>query len=47
MNLNSSKISRISKNRTWKKTGPIEKNVYKFCFIVDFPMYEYNEEEEK
>ena len=25
----------------------LEKNVYKFCFIVDFPMYEYNEDEEK
>lgn len=25
----------------------LEKNTYKFCFIVDFPMYEYNEEEGK
>jgi aspartyl-tRNA synthetase len=25
----------------------LEKDVYRFCFIVDFPMYEYNEEEEK
>ena len=25
----------------------LEKNVYRFCFIVDFPMYEYNEDEEK
>ncbi len=25
----------------------LEKNVYKFCFIVDFPMYEYNEDEQK
>ena len=25
----------------------LEKNVYKFCFIVDFPMYEYNEDEGK
>ena len=24
-----------------------EKNVFKFCWIVDFPMYEWNEEEEK
>ena len=23
----------------------LEKNVYRFCFIVDFPMYEYNEDE--
>ena len=25
----------------------LEKNTYKFCFIVDFPMYEYNEDEGK
>ncbi len=25
----------------------LEKNTYKFCFIVDFPMYEYNEDEQK
>ena len=25
----------------------LEKDVYKFCFIVDFPMYEYNEDEGK
>lgn len=25
----------------------LEKDVYRFCFIVDFPMYEYNEEEGK
>ena len=25
----------------------LEKNTYKFCFIVDFPMYEYNEDEQQ
>ncbi|MGN1326806.1 MAG: amino acid--tRNA ligase-related protein, partial [Clostridia bacterium] len=25
----------------------LEKNVYRFCFIVDFPMYEYNEDEDR
>ena len=25
----------------------IEKNAYRFCYINDFPMYEYNEEEKK
>ena len=25
----------------------IEKNVYRFCWIVDFPMYEWSEEEQK
>ena len=30
-----------------KRLDLIEKNTYKFCFIVDFPMYEYNEDEGK
>jgi aspartyl-tRNA synthetase len=29
------------------KLGLIEENVYKFCWIVDVPMYEWNEEEER
>ena len=30
-----------------KRLDLIEKNTYRFCFIVDFPMYEYNEDEQK
>lgn len=30
-----------------KRLDLLEKNVYRFCFIVDFPMYEYNEDEGK
>ena len=30
-----------------KRYDLIEKNTYKFCWIVDFPMYEYNEDEDK
>ena len=30
-----------------KRLDLIEKNCYKFCWIVDFPMYEYNEDEER
>ena len=30
-----------------KRLDLIEKNTYKFCFIVDFPMYEYNDDEGK
>ena len=30
-----------------KRLDLIQKDVFKFCWIVDFPMYEYNEEEEK
>lgn len=27
--------------------GLLDKNIYKFCWIVDFPFYEWNEEEKK
>ncbi len=30
-----------------KRLDLLEKDVYRFCLIVDFPMYEYNEDEEK
>ena len=30
-----------------KRLDLLEKNVYRFCFIVDFPMYEYDEDEGK
>ena len=30
-----------------KRLELLEKDTYRFCFIVDFPMYEYNEDEEK
>ena len=30
-----------------KRLDLIEKNAYRFCWIVDFPMYEYNEDEER
>ncbi len=30
-----------------EKLGLIEKDAYRFCYINDFPMYEYNEEEKK
>ncbi len=30
-----------------KRLDLLEKNIYRFCFIVDFPMYEYNEDEGK
>ena len=30
-----------------KRLDLLEKNVYRFCFIVYFPMYEYNEDEGK
>ena len=41
------KIAGLVRIELGKRLDLIEKNVYKFCFIVDFPMYEYNEEEQK
>ena len=41
------KIAGLVRIELGKRLDLIEKNVYKFCFIVDFPMYEYNEDEGK
>ncbi len=44
---NAQKIAGQVRIELGKRLDLIEKNVYKFCWIVDFPMYEYNEDEEK
>ena len=41
------KIAGLVRIELGKRLDLIEKNVYKFCWINDFPMYEYNEDEEK
>ena len=41
------KIAGLVRIELGKRLDLIEKDSYRFCFIVDFPMYEYNEEEEK
>lgn len=41
------KIAGLIRIELGKRLDLIEKDTYRFCFIVDFPMYEYNEEEEK
>lgn len=38
------RLSGIVRNELGKRLDLIEKNVYKFCWVVDFPMYEFNEE---
>ncbi len=38
------KISGLIRIELGKRLDLIEKNVYKFCFIVDFPMYELSDE---
>lgn len=39
----------LGKTRVWlaRELGLIDENILSFCWIVDFPMYEWNEEEEK
>ena len=41
------KIAGLVRIELGKRLDLLEKNVYKFCWIVDFPMYEYNEDEDK
>ena len=38
------KIAGLVRIELGKRLGLIEKNVYRFCFIVDFPMYELSDE---
>ena len=40
------KIAGLVRIELGKRLNLIEKNVYKFCFIVDFPMYELSDEGE-
>ena len=42
-----SKILGLLRTELCERLNLLEKNVYKFCWIVDFPMYEYDEENEK
>jgi len=36
-----------ARNEVGRELGLIEEGVFKFCWIVDFPMYEWNEDEKK
>ena len=38
------KIAGLIRIELGKRLDLLEKDTYRFCFIVDFPMYEYNEE---
>ena len=44
---NAQKIAGLVRIELGKRLDLIEKNVFKFCWINDFPMYEYNEDEQK
>ena len=41
------KIAGLVRIELGKRLDLIEKNIFKFCWIVDFPMYEYNEDEDE
>ena len=46
-NKNIDKICGILRTKLGEELELIDKNVFEFCIINDFPMYEWNEEEEK
>ena len=41
------KFAGLARTRVGEELGLIAKDRYEFCWIVDFPMYEWNEEEKK
>ncbi|OYQ27239.1 aspartate--tRNA ligase [Sandarakinorhabdus cyanobacteriorum] len=41
------KLAGLARTRVGTELGLIEQNAYKFCWIVDFPMFEYDEDAKK
>ena len=41
------KFAGAARTRIGEELGLIDKDRFEFCWIVDFPMYEWNEEEKK
>ena len=41
------KLAGLARSRVAEQLDLIEKGSFRFCWIVDFPMYEYNEEQQK
>ena len=41
------KLAGLARTRVGEELGLIEQGAYKFCWIVDFPMFEYDEEAKK
>jgi aspartyl-tRNA synthetase len=41
------KLAGLARTRVGQELGIIEQNVFKFCWIVDFPMFEYDEDAKK
>lgn len=42
-----SKLAGAARTRVGEQLDIIEKNVFRFCWIIDFPMFEYDEERKK
>ena len=45
--LEASKIAGLVRTQIGTELDLLEKNIFKFCWIVDFPYFEYNDEEKK
>ncbi|MCF8707071.1 aspartate--tRNA ligase [Rhizorhapis sp. SPR117] len=45
--LQAARLAGAARTRTGEELGLIEQGVFKFCWIVDFPMFEYDEENKK
>jgi aspartyl-tRNA synthetase len=41
------KLAGVARTRVGEELGLVEQNAFRFCWIVDFPMYEYDEEAKK
>jgi aspartyl-tRNA synthetase len=41
------KLAGLARTRTGEQLGLIEESAFKFCWIVDFPMFEYDEDAKK
>ncbi|MBV9528476.1 aspartate--tRNA ligase [Sphingomonas sp.] len=41
------KLAGLARTRVAEQLGLIEKNAFRFCWIVDFPMFEYDEDAKK
>ena len=45
--LQAAKLAGAARNRVGQTLGLIEENCFKFCWVVDFPMFEYDEDTKK
>ena len=45
--LQAAKLAGLARTRVGQELGIIEQDTYKFCWIVDFPMFEYDEDAKK